>query len=66
MLGIGGGLIFVPVLYYLLPLIDIPETDLAYYTIGTSLFAGSMGTLISCTFRISTIYLTLHPKLAYN
>ena len=47
MLGIGGGLIFVPVLYYLLPLIHIPETDLAYYTIGTSLFAGSMGTSIS-------------------
>jgi len=47
MLGIGGGLIFVPVLYYLLPVIHIPETELAYYTIGTSLFAGSMGASIS-------------------
>ena len=47
MLGIGGGLIFVPVLYYMLPLIHIPENDLVYYTIGTSLFAGSMGASIS-------------------
>ncbi len=47
MLGIGGGLIFVPVLYYMLPLIHIPETNLVYYTIGTSLFAGSMGASIS-------------------
>ncbi len=47
MLGIGGGLIFVPVLYYLLPLINIPHTNLAYYTIGTSLFSGSMGTSVS-------------------
>jgi uncharacterized membrane protein YfcA len=47
MLGIGGGLIFVPILFYLLPLYNIPQTDLAYYTLGTSVFAGSMGASVS-------------------
>lgn len=42
MLGIGGGLIFVPVLYYMLPIAGIPETQLIYSAIATSLMAGAI------------------------
>ena len=52
MLGIGGGLVFVPALYYLLPLLDIPQTNLAYFTIGSSLFAGSFATSNSAILHI--------------
>jgi len=52
MLGIGGGLIFVPVLYFLLPLVGIPESTLAYYTIGTSLFTGAMAVTNSAILHI--------------
>lgn len=52
MLGIGGGLVFVPTLYYLLPLMNVPETNLAYFTIGTSLFAGALATSNSAILHI--------------
>ena len=52
MLGIGGGLIFVPLLYFLLPLLGIPDTTLAYYTIGTSLFTGAMAVSNSAILHI--------------
>lgn len=38
--GIGGGAIFIPVLHYLLPLLNVPETIIMYVIIATSLFAG--------------------------
>lgn len=47
MLGIGGGLIFVPVLYFILPLFDIPPTQLVFVTVGTSLFAGAIASTSS-------------------
>ena len=53
MLGIGGGLVFVPSLYYLLPFINVPDTNLAYFTIGTSLFAGALATSNSAVLHIS-------------
>ena len=34
LMGIGGGLVFVPVLYYFLPLFNIPQDQLAYFVIG--------------------------------
>lgn len=52
MFGIGGGLVFVPALYYLLPLIDIPQTNLAYFSIGSSLFAGFFATSNSALLHI--------------
>jgi hypothetical protein len=52
MLGIGGGLIFVPTLYYLLPLINVPIGNLAYFTIGTSLFAGALASSNSAILHI--------------
>jgi len=52
MFGIGGGLVFVPALYYLLPLIDIPQTNLAYFSIGSSLFAGFFATSNSAFLHI--------------
>jgi uncharacterized membrane protein YfcA len=52
MLGIGGGLVFVPVLYFTLPLLGIPESTLAYYTIGTSLFTGAIAVANSSTLHI--------------
>lgn len=51
-MGIGGGIVFVPVLYHFLPLFDIPQNELAYFVIGTSLFAGSMATISSGTLHI--------------
>ena len=47
MLGIGGGLIFVPVLYFVLPLFDIPPSQLVFVTVGTSLFAGAIASTSS-------------------
>jgi uncharacterized membrane protein YfcA len=44
MLGIGGGLIFVPALYALLPLLNIAENQLIHTTIATSLLAGAIAT----------------------
>lgn len=52
MLGIGGGLIFVPLLYFTLPLLGIPDSTLAYYTIGTSLFTGAMAVTNSAVLHI--------------
>ena len=52
MLGIGGGLVFVPLLYFTLPLLGIPESTLAYYTIGTSLFTGAMAVTNSSILHI--------------
>ena len=52
LMGIGGGLVFVPVLYYFLPLFNIPQDQLAYFVIGTSMFAGSLASLSSGTLHI--------------
>lgn len=52
MLGIGGGLVFVPLLYFTLPLLGIPDSTLAYYTIGTSLFTGAMAVTNSSILHI--------------
>ena len=52
MFGIGGGIVFVPTLYYFLPLFDVPYTNLAYFTIGTSLFAGALATSNSAYLHI--------------
>lgn len=41
MLGIGGGVIFIPVLFYFLPLAGVSENSLVLTVISTSLFAGS-------------------------
>ncbi|MFI5237885.1 MAG: sulfite exporter TauE/SafE family protein [Ignavibacteriales bacterium] len=52
MLGIGGGLIFVPLLYFLLPTLGIPDSSLAYFTIGTSLFTGAIAVSNSAVLHI--------------
>ena len=52
MLGIGGGLLFVPLLYFTLPLLGIQESTLAYYTIGTSLFTGAIAVSNSAILHI--------------
>lgn len=52
MLGIGGGLVFVPALFYLLPLIGVPENNLAYFAIGSSLFAGALASSNSAFLHI--------------
>lgn len=41
LLGIGGGIIFIPVLYFLLPQIGVSADQLTYVVVATSLFAGS-------------------------
>ena len=47
MLGVGGGLIFVPVLYLLLPFTPIDRTQISYIVIGTSLFAAAITSISS-------------------
>ena len=47
MLGIGGGIIFVPLLYLLLPYADIDLAQITYIVIATSIFAAMFGTLSS-------------------
>ncbi len=41
MLGIGGGLIFIPVLTFILPYLGISHSQLIHIVVATSLFAGS-------------------------
>lgn len=45
MLGIGGGVLFVPLLYVILPFTDVDQSGLAYIILGTSVFAGSLASL---------------------
>ena len=45
MLGIGGGVLFVPLLYILLPFTNIDQSNLTYIVLGTSVFAGSLASL---------------------
>lgn len=47
MLGIGGGIILVPSLFYSLPLIGVGQNSLAYTVIGTSLFCGTFASFSS-------------------
>ena len=47
MLGIGGGLIFVPMLYLLLPFTPIDRSQISYIVIGTSLFAAAITSISS-------------------
>ena len=49
MVGIGGGIVFVPVLYILLPYTPIDISQVSYLAIGTSLFAASISSLSSGT-----------------
>jgi hypothetical protein len=41
LLGIGGGVIFIPALYILLPVLGCQQENLTYIVVATSLFAGS-------------------------
>ncbi len=41
MLGIGGGLIFIPVLTFLLPYLGVSQPELIHIVVATSLLAGS-------------------------
>ncbi len=47
MLGIGGGLIFVPILYLLLPFTPIDKAQISYIAIGTSLFSAAITSISS-------------------
>ena len=47
MLGIGGGVIFVPTLYYLLPFAGINHSIIPYFAISMSLFAGAIAASFS-------------------
>lgn len=47
MLGIGGGLIFVPVLYLVLPFTKVDQSQIPYIAVATSLFAGSIASISS-------------------
>jgi uncharacterized membrane protein YfcA len=63
MLGIGGGLVFVPLLYFSLPLLGIQESTLAYFTIGTSLFTGAIAVSNSAVLHIKANNYLRKPSL---
>jgi uncharacterized membrane protein YfcA len=63
MFGIGGGLVFVPALYYLLPLIDGTPANLAYFALGTSLFAGALATSNSAFLHIKKDNFSKKPAI---
>jgi uncharacterized membrane protein YfcA len=52
MLGIGGGVIFVPALYFLLPYSGVDETFIPYIAISVSLFAGAIASSFSGVFHL--------------
>ena len=47
MLGIGGGVLFVPTLYYFLPYVGVRQSIIPYLAISISLFAGSIAASFS-------------------
>ncbi len=47
LLGIGGGIFFIPALFFLLPEIGVHGDSLTYHVIATSLFAGSFSSTSS-------------------
>jgi len=57
MLGIGGGIFFVPALYFLLPYSGIDQSTVPYYAISLSLFAGAIASSFSSVlhFRLGNI-----------
>ncbi|MFC2103001.1 sulfite exporter TauE/SafE family protein [Bacteroidota bacterium] len=57
MLGIGGGVLFVPTLYYFLPYIGIKESVVPYLAVSISLFAGTIASSFSSIlhFRLNNI-----------
>jgi uncharacterized membrane protein YfcA len=63
MFGIGGGLVFVPALYYLLPLINVPPANLTYFALGSSLFAGALATSNSAFLHIKKNNFTKKPAI---
>jgi uncharacterized membrane protein YfcA len=52
MLGIGGGVIFVPALYFLLPYAGVEESFIPYIAISVSLFAGAIASSFSGLFHL--------------
>lgn len=63
MLGIGGGLVFVPALYYLLPIIEVPYENLTYFALGTSLLAGALATSNSSFLHINKNNFSRKPAI---
>jgi uncharacterized membrane protein YfcA len=53
MLGIGGGVIFIPSLYFLLPYTGIDQSLIPYYAISISLFAGAIAASFSSILHFS-------------
>ena len=52
MLGVGGGVIFVPSLYYLLPFYGVKASSIPYFAISISLLSGAIGTSLSASFHL--------------
>lgn len=52
MLGVGGGVIFVPSLYYLLPFYGIEASSVPYFAISISLLSGAIAAVFSASFHL--------------
>lgn len=52
MFGIGGGVIFVPALIFLLPYTDIHRGEIIHFSIATSLLSGSIASSVSAVRHI--------------
>ncbi len=52
MLGVGGGVIFVPSLYYLLPYFGVSYASVPYFAISISLLSGGIAASFSAAFHL--------------
>jgi uncharacterized membrane protein YfcA len=62
MFGIGGGIVFVPFLYYFLPVLGVDKSIVVYSAIGTSLLSGSVASTSSAYFHLKAK--NAFPKIA--
>lgn len=52
MLGVGGGVIFVPALYYMLPFYGVKASSIPYFAISISLLSGAIAASFSASFHL--------------
>lgn len=65
MLGVGGGVIFVPSLYYLLPFYGIKASSIPYFAISISLLSGAIATSLSASFHFFAKNIDLKKALLF-
>lgn len=65
MLGVGGGVIFVPALYYMLPIYGIDASSIPYFAISISLIAGAIAASFSSVLHFRENNLDIQKALLF-